>query len=204
MSPEELAEGRELAVLTPDEVIEKWTGLAVTMVQYYYHAVPAYAYDDLMQVCLIALWKASLEWDEHERVPWRSYADTVMRRAIRGWIRVERRRGLTRIGDLAVLKDEEEYVNPKVHNLKDYDEWVSELRIRKDTKRVDEIMDWLSKQGLTEKTIEVVELIARCGMKQAEVAEQLGISRQAVTQRLIPVRRLLKELHAHESGDFVC
>ena len=203
MSPEELAEGRELAVLTPDEVIEKWTGLAVTMVQYHCHAVPAYAYDDLTQVCLIALWKASLEWDEHEGVPWRSYADTVMRRAVRDWIRVERRRGLTRIGDLS-SKDEKERVRPKVHNLEDYDEWVNELRVRKDTKRVDEIISWLFKQGLTEKTIEVVELIARCGMKQTEVAEQLGISRQAVTQRLIPVRRLLKDLHAHESGDFQC
>lgn len=179
---------------SPDELAVRYEGLAARVARRNLHRVhPAAAgFDDLKAVAWAAVWEAAKTFDESRGIPWELYAELVARRAVNAFVRVERRRGLTWIGDKTAAKPED-FRGPTTFGFGDL-AWRVPDEDAPAAAAVKELLDRLA--GLTWKdprAVEAAELVVRHGLTQSEVARRMGVTRQRVGQILAPLRRFLRD-----------
>ena len=182
--------------MSPEEMVAQWDGLAIKIARSKSHQVPKGVFEDLLQACRIGLLLAARSFMDTKEVPWPSYAAVVIRRLANQFIRVERRYGFTNVFDSPSMRD------VAIQPLKIDVDNLDQMAVKKDDPPDDlcDLIDWLSTQGLGERTMAIVEKIANEGMTQTEIAHEWGVSRQRIEQLLRPVRGLLVDVQTRRQG----
>lgn len=147
--------------------------------------VPRMTADDIYSECLVAVWRAAVTWRPDGAASFETYAAQACRRAVWRASRVERRRGLTGVGDRsAEERHDRTYRYPAfAPDLPD----TTPAAVQPDREStVNAVLDRLPRDKAR-----ILKLRYLDELSAPEVARLLGISRQRVYQVVDEAGRLL-------------
>ena len=186
---------------TPDELAVLLEPVADRVARRHWWRLPpaAASFDDLRQVCWLAVLRAARDPNFDHAIPLDAYAEVCADRAARRFARVERRRGLAVRGRRSgKFRDDG---CPPVTGLDDADPdpddrhpggaWVRDHRGEwPDPRAV--LAELVGRPGVKPDALDAAFLVAAHGMSQEQVAELWGVGREHVMQLLRSLRDFLR------------
>lgn len=181
--------------MTTDELALRYEALAGDLAARVCHRVPGCSADfhDLKQEAWVAVLLAARSFDPTRGIPFKRYAELLVRRRLNRTIRVCRRRGFRCVGEWKGHEYVRDFRSPVVAGLGERDVRVEDRR--RPPAGFAEALGWLASQGWAEPEVCLfADMIMRLGLNTAEVGRHLGCSRQNVQQKLQPIRKFLREV----------
>lgn len=140
--------------------------------------------DDLIQVCLIALWKAVGSFDCSKEYVFSTYAQKIILNDIRQILR--KRRSKKRGEDNVFCKS----LSEKIYKDITIEDTIADTAVCFEDVELEMLVSKIKSKLTTNNEIEVLEGLVR-GERQIDIANRLGISRKKVFAIVMRIRRKL-------------